>query len=36
MDINEFIELYINSSDEIQDRVAQILEEAQQQIESLD
>ena len=32
MDIKEFIELYINSSDEIQDRVEQILTEAQQQI----
>ena len=36
MNINEFIELYINSSLEIQKMVEQILKEAQQQIESLD
>ena len=36
MDIKEFIELYINSSDEIQDRVEQILTEAQRQIELQD
>ena len=36
MDINEFIELYINSSAEIQKNVEQILEAVQQQIESLD
>ena len=32
MDIKEFIELYINATDEIQKRVEQILTEAQQQI----
>lgn len=33
MDIKEFIELYINSSEEIQKNVERILEEVQQQIE---
>ena len=32
MDIKEFIELYINSSSELQDSVETILKEAQQQI----
>ena len=36
MDINEFIELYINSSDEIQESVEQILTEARQRIELQD
>ena len=36
MDIKEFIELYINSSAEIQKNVEQILEAVRQQIEPQD
>ena len=36
MDINEFIDKYINSSTEIQERIEQILEAVRQQIEPQD